>query len=89
MNTDNYQQFISELQELFGHYNPAECKDKLWKLFALAVSGGFSHQPVKRREDLLAFYEHVQQLFNVLELLETELKRDRERVSVKALQKSF
>ena len=44
MNIDNnYQQIISQLQELFGYYNPAECKEQFWKLFALTVSGGFGH----------------------------------------------
>ena len=69
---NKYEKVVFQLYELFTHYKPAECKDQLWKLFALTVSGGFNNQPVESREDLLAFYEHVQQLFNVLETLELE-----------------
>ena len=80
-----YQQIFLEFQKLLGDYKPAECKDLLWKFFALTVSGGFNRQPVEKREEFLAFYEHLKQLFDVLDLLESELKQDREtnRLSIK------
>lgn len=88
MSIDNkYQQVISELEKLLGDYKSAESKELLWKLFALTVSGGFSSQPVEKREDLLTFYEHLKHLFDVLELLEIELKNNRDGISMKTLLK--
>ncbi|WP_353139431.1 hypothetical protein [Pseudopedobacter sp.] len=88
MSIDNkYQQVISELEKLLGDYKSAESKELLWKFFALTVSGGFSSQPVEKREDLLTFYEYLKRLLDVLELLEVELKNNRRGVSMKTLLK--
>ena len=88
MSIDNrYQQVISELEKLLGDYKSAESKELLWQFFALTVSDGFSSQPVAQKKDLLAFYEHLKCLFDVLELLEVELRNNREGVSMKTLLK--
>ncbi len=86
MSIDNkYQQVISELEKLLGDYKSGESKELLWKFFALTVSDGFSGQPVAQKKDLLAFYEHLKRLLDVLELLEIELRNNREGVSMKTL----
>ncbi|ADY51835.1 cell division protein FtsK/SpoIIIE [Pseudopedobacter saltans DSM 12145] len=77
-----YQQVISELEKLLGDYKSAESKELLWKFFALTVSDGFSSQPVAQKKDLLAFYEHLKRLLDVLELLEIELKTERGEIAV-------
>ena len=60
------------LQECFHDFSLAESKAYLWQLFSLTVSGGYNRQPLERREKLLAFYEHLQEVLNALEPMLTE-----------------
>ena|SRR5690606_26860833 len=63
------QHTAEHLQQLFQDFSLAESRQNLWQLFSLTVSGGFNRKPVEQRENLLAFYEHLQQLLAALELL--------------------
>ncbi|GEM_PF-4941113 len=66
------QHTAEKLQLLFQDFSPVESRQNLWQLFSLTVSGGFNRKPVEQRENLLAFYEHLQQVLAVLESLWAE-----------------
>lgn len=72
MKKQKNQLFEENLQECFQHFSLAETKAYLWQLFSLTVSGGYNRQPLERREKLLAVYEHLQQILDVLEPMLTE-----------------
>uniref|UniRef100_UPI0033402726 hypothetical protein n=1 Tax=Pseudopedobacter sp. TaxID=1936787 RepID=UPI0033402726 len=68
----NTQLLENILQECFHDFSLEETKAYLWQLFSLTVSGGFNRQPLERRENILAFYEHLQKVLDVLEPILTE-----------------
>lgn len=72
MQNKNTQLLENILQECFHDFSLAETKAYLWQLFSLTVSGGFNRQPLERRENILAFYEHLQKVLDVLEPILTE-----------------
>ena len=72
MQNKNTQLLENILQECFHDFSLAETKAYLWQLFSLTVSGGFNKQPLERRENILAFYEHLQKVLDVLEPILTE-----------------
>ena len=72
MKKQKTQIFEDILQECFQDFSLAETKAYLWQLFSLTVSGGYNRQPLERREKLLAVYEHLQQVLDVLEPMLTE-----------------
>lgn len=63
----------SILHECFNNFSAKESRELLWKLFSLTISGSFCSQPVQERENLVAFYEHLQQVLEVVgELVEED-----------------
>ena len=76
------------LQECFRYFSLAESKDYLWQLFSLTVSGGYNKQPLEKREKLLAVYEHLQQVLDVLEPMLTESILDEQQLTDPCIIKS-